>query len=334
MIFHKNAVAIFTEPQKIELVNLPITTLKEEDVCVEYLYCGICGGDYSVYAGLRNNFPISLGHEFVGRIVSVGQSVEELKIGQYVVSDFNFRCKRCEYCVSRKSHLCLHNDDKLFSNRGFANYACIHSSYLVPIDPPKYLPRACLIEPLSCVIHASKCSNIHSGMNILISGGGSIGMLFCFLLCNSYKDINIYVNEKNSEKTKKLCSYFNVLPYNKESKNKFDLIIDCSNSVSGLNFSLDTAKRGSNLCIMSHIYGLETSFIYEKICKKELLCVFPLRNGERSNLTIASQLINDLWKKEFDSLLYVYDDIIKAFNEKSKSPHCKQIVKSSSLSIS
>ena len=145
-----NIIAIFTAPQKIELISKPIPTISSEDILVEYLYCGICGGDYSVYCGNRQTYPISLGHEFVGRIITVGSKVHGFTPGQYVVSDFNYRCNECKYCSTQQSHLCINNDARLFSNRGFAKYASIHYSYLVPIDPPDYLPRACLIEPLSC----------------------------------------------------------------------------------------------------------------------------------------------------------------------------------------
>lgn len=326
-----NIIALFTEPNKVELIKNSISATQDEYVYIEYLYCGICGGDYSVYCGYRQPYPVSLGHEFVAKVISVGKSVTNIHPGQYVISDFNYRCNECYYCKTNRSHLCAKNDIGLFSNRGFARYANVHSSYLVPISPPEYLPRACLIEPLSCVIHACNTVGIHHRMNILICGGGGIGMLFCFLLRSIYQEINITLVEKNPNKSKLLCDHFLIRSYEHDVNKKYDLIVDCSNSTKGLKFALDCAQKGNKICVMSHLYGLDTTFVYEEACKKELSCLFPLRNGNRNNLMVASEYIAQYWLSEYDDMLTIYDDIALAFREKEESPFCKQIVKSLAL---
>lgn len=328
-----NIIAILTQPYKFELIVKNTPVIEDDYVLVEYLYCGICGGDYSAYCGYRQAYPISLGHEFIAKVVSVGNSVKTIIPGQYVVSDFNFRCSNCIYCHSKQSHLCIKNNIGLFSNRGFSQYAAIHSSYLAVIEPPDYLPRACLIEPLSCVIHACQTINIKRGAHVLLCGGGSIGMLFCFLLSRVFQDIEITVAEINQQKLDFLCKHFGVKAYCPQSNNMHNIIIDCSNTVSGLKFSLDNASRGEQICIMSHLYGLETSFVYEQACKKELHCYFPLRNGEKTNLFTAAHYIKTLWTSEDDSMLYVYDNVETAFEEKATNPFCKQIIKTTSLCI-
>lgn len=330
---NENIIAMFTKPQNIELIRNSLPTTPEEYAYVEYLYCGICGGDYSVYCGYRQSYPISLGHEFVARVISVGKLVTNVHPGQYVVSDFNYRCNNCIYCTTNKSHLCLKNDIGLFSNRGFARYANIHSSYLVPIKPPEYLPRACLIEPLSCVIHACHVTGIQEGTSILVCGGGGIGMLFCFLLRRIYKKINITLAEKNPYKSGLLCNHFLAQPYTSGVHEEYDLIVDCSNSITGLKFALNCAQRGNQVCVMSHLYGLDTTFVYEQACKKELHCTFPLRNGDQKNLLLAASYIEQYWGREYDDMLTIYDDIVAAFQEKEENPFCKQIVRSSALCI-
>jgi len=326
-----NVIALFTEPYKIELRKETIPIMPPEYVCVEYLYCGICGGDYSVYCGRRDVYPVSLGHEFVAKVIAVGNLVKDIRPGQYVISDFNYRCNECTYCKKQQSHLCQNNDIGFFSNRGFAKYANIHASYIIPINPPAYLPRACLIEPLSCVIHACHLSDIRQGMRILICGGGSLGMLFCFLLSQVYGNITITLKEIISQKSSLIYNHFPIQEYASNTNDDYDLIIDCSNTIDGLGFSLSKAKHGSKICIMSHLYGLDTSFVYEQVCRKELKCTFPLRNGEQDNLRLAAKYIERFWMKEYDDMLTVYDDISLAFTEKASSTFCKQIVHSSAL---
>ena len=77
---------------------------------------------------------------------------------------------------------------------------------------------------------------------------------------------------------------------------------------------------------MSHLYGTDTSFVYETLCKKELHAVFPLRNGNVSNVTTAIDLISRNWQPTFNSLIRVYSDINQAFSEKDKTPYNKQVV--------
>ena len=72
---------ILTKPYIFEYVNSNIEPPQDKYIQVKYLYCSICGGDYSQFIGRRANYPISLGHEFIGKIVAVGNKVNGFKVG-------------------------------------------------------------------------------------------------------------------------------------------------------------------------------------------------------------------------------------------------------------
>ena len=65
-----NNVAVFTAPQTINIESKPLPDIPPDYVRIKYLYCGICGGDYSTFLGRRTRYPITLGHEFVGEIIT------------------------------------------------------------------------------------------------------------------------------------------------------------------------------------------------------------------------------------------------------------------------
>ena len=326
-----NCVAIFTKPQTIEFINQKLPYPQDKFICVKFEYCAICGGDYSTFLGRRTDYPYSLGHEFVGKVLSIGQDVTDFNVGDYVVSDLNYRCGKCLYCKNSQSHLCEKNSIANFSNRAFAMYGNIHAKYLYKIPKLSWLPRACLIEPLSCVIHACNSIKCKSGMSILICGGGGIGSLFCFYLSRVIRNVNIIVCEQNKNKLNLLKQSFDILEYDENSSVKFDWIIDCSNSISGLDFCLSVCSKGGNLCIMSHLYGLNTSFVYNTICEKEINPKFPLRNGNMENMRQAITYINNYWSDKDDDLIGIYRDMTEAFTNKNNSPFCKQVIDISHL---
>lgn len=93
------------QPHKFVNINTYLPDdIPVDYVRVKYLYCGICGGDYSRYLGYRTEYPLSLGHEFVAQILDYNcvHSVN-FNIGDFVVSDFNYRCQKCHYCLSKKA---------------------------------------------------------------------------------------------------------------------------------------------------------------------------------------------------------------------------------------
>ena len=74
---------------KLEQVALPTIT-KSDHVLVEIKACGICGTDLKILEGGHPaNDNTILGHEFTGIVRDIGESVQDLKIGDKVVADPN-----------------------------------------------------------------------------------------------------------------------------------------------------------------------------------------------------------------------------------------------------
>lgn len=323
-----NTVFLLTGPRAFErrIIQLDDEVPKGH-VLVEFEHCGICGGDYSCYIGRREGYPKTLGHEFIARVLETGPGVSTVKDGDLVVSDLNYRCGECPKCRAGESHLCKSNDAGLFSNRGFADKAIIHQSYLCKVDQGALpsLPDFCLIEPLSCVIHACDIALRSSDKEILVIGGGSIGMLFCLALRAFAPLAEVTVAEVNEARRHNLMSVFDVREF-APGCGDHDLVIDASNSLSGISLALSQTVPGGRLCVMSHLYGEETSFVYEQICQKELRASFPLRNGERSTMDRAYSLLKGQWRERHECLIETFPNVVDAMEAKALAPSCKQVV--------
>lgn len=320
----KNLQYICSAPQTMQLKEDDLPEPAGDYVEVKYLYCGICGGDYSTYVGRRNQYPYSLGHEFVAEITKTGRNITDLSVGQKVISDFNYRCGKCQYCRTGRSHLCVENNIQLFSSRAFSQYGLIHKKYLTSISDMDNWALACFIEPLSCVLHAMKSFKHNSISHIFINGTGSIGSMAVFYLCRVLHYKNIYVHDINEARLNNILQCFDAKNFMSSNMTP-DIIIECTNQLDGVVNAIRLAAPGTTLCVMSHLYGTNTSFIYEEICKKELHAYFPLRNGEKTNLYQAMDLIIKYWEAKFNILYGVYDNLSYIFRHKSSIPQNKQI---------
>lgn len=74
--------------------------LNPRDAIVKVTSTAICGSDLHLYGGrvpslLKGDI---LGHEFMGEVVEVGPSVNNLKVGDRVVVPFNIACGNCAFC--------------------------------------------------------------------------------------------------------------------------------------------------------------------------------------------------------------------------------------------
>lgn len=325
----ENNVYYLIKKKKFHLLRNDLDILNPSYVRVQFLYCGICGGDYSCFLGRRTLYPYSLGHEFVATVIDTGKNVTEFSKGDHVISDFNYRCQKCPYCLAGKEHLCIHNDAGYFTNRAFAQYADIHKNYLYNVNIIKNVVSSTLIEPLSCVIHAyNEILQVFHPNYILIVGLGNIGMLFAFYLKSVLKLKNVFVHDVIPEKERRIVEIFNCTAMNLNNSQKYDLIIDATNSITGAQFCLNISSYAQRYCMMSHLYGLDTSFIYEMICQKEIHPLFPLRNGNRKNILLAIQIIYNHWKPSYDKTIEVFpiSKIQQIFNEKRNLVSNKQVL--------
>ncbi len=91
----------------------------EVDISVEH--CGICHSDLSM---LKNewgltSFPFVPGHEVIGTISSVGDSVQHLRIGQKVGLGWHAGyCQTCDECLDGHQNLCASSEPTIIGRHG------------------------------------------------------------------------------------------------------------------------------------------------------------------------------------------------------------------------
>lgn len=58
-------------------------------------------------AGPEGIFPAILGRQGAGTVVEAGAGVTSLKKGDHVIPLYTPECRQCEYCLTRKTNLCV-----------------------------------------------------------------------------------------------------------------------------------------------------------------------------------------------------------------------------------
>lgn len=151
------------------------------EVQIDVVYCGICGTDLHIYLGhmdQRVGFERTIGHEMSGIISAVGEGVDGLSVGQHIVVRPLDHCGDCPACKVGHEHIC-HNLKFI----GIDTEGAFQEKWNVPAHTVHVLPddldllHAALIEPLAVAYHDVKRGNVQRGEDVLVIGGGPIGML-------------------------------------------------------------------------------------------------------------------------------------------------------------
>ncbi len=142
----------------------------------------ICGTDLHIYnwdewAAKTVPVPLTIGHEFVGRVDALGEGVSGLESGQRVSGEGHIVCGQCRNCRAGREHLCRDTKGIGVNRTGaFADYLVIpqHNVYPIPDAIPDTF--ACVLDPLGNAVHTALSFDL-VGEDILITGAGPIGLM-------------------------------------------------------------------------------------------------------------------------------------------------------------
>lgn len=176
---------------RIEQVEVPDPVPGPGDVLVRIQAAGICGTDRHLFKGeFPCAPPVTLGHEFAGEVVAVGEGVS-LPIGTRIACDPNIACGACDQCLRGRVNLCAGNVAiGIHRDGGFADFAVIpaHRALSVPTLDPR---QAAFAEPLACTLHGVDLGAPVPGERIIVLGGGVIGLLAVQLARNAGADVTL-----------------------------------------------------------------------------------------------------------------------------------------------
>ena len=151
------------------------------EIVIRVEICGLCGSDALAWYVARKA-PCVLGHEPAGVIVSVGDGVRNVRVGDRVFVHHHAPCMECENCKRRLWSNCELWRKNALRPGGFAQYALVAEQSVA--RDTLVLPRemsfdvASFIEPLACCIRAVKRHGaVGPDDTVFIVGLGAMGLL-------------------------------------------------------------------------------------------------------------------------------------------------------------
>jgi len=98
----------FQAPGEVRVEEKPEPELlAPDDALVAVEATGICGSDLHIYHGRVQIEPgFTIGHEYVGRVLAVGDQVTRVKEGDRVLGCFLTACGTCFFCLRGEYHKC------------------------------------------------------------------------------------------------------------------------------------------------------------------------------------------------------------------------------------
>ncbi|MGC4004997.1 MAG: L-threonine 3-dehydrogenase [Pirellulales bacterium] len=164
------------------LDDIPEPEIGINDCKIQILQTGICGTDVHIYkwdASAQKTIPVpmAVGHEFVGRIVEVGDNVHDFHVGEIVSGEGHVVCGRCRNCLAGRRHLCKDTKGVGVNRPGaFAEYISLPMTNIWVQDPA--IPRdvASIFDPFGNAVHTALSFDL-LGEDVLITGAGPIGIM-------------------------------------------------------------------------------------------------------------------------------------------------------------
>lgn len=174
--------AVFYGKHDLRVEDHAMPVFGPKDVLIQVKACGVCGTDVHIYEGdpgaAEVTPPTILGHEFAGVVTEVGSAVTNCRPGDRVCVDPNCYCGTCEACRNGIAHYCSSMIGYGTTvNGAFAEYCAVDERQIYKLGDNTTFEQGAMTEPVACCLHGIDMCNIQPGHQVVVIGGGMIGLL-------------------------------------------------------------------------------------------------------------------------------------------------------------
>ena len=270
------------EPNKpLEINETELPKPNGNQVIVKVKSTGVCHSDLHLWEGGYDTgdgfmkvtdrgvkFPVTPGHEVVGSVEEIGDSVQGVNIGDLVLVYPWIGCGECATCEKGDTNLCESPKSLgVFQDGGYAEYVLVpDAKFLAKIDNLDPDAAASLACSGLTAFTAVKKALTNSPENILIVGAGGLGLMGvqianaltkANIICADLDDEKLesakklgathIINTKESDAVKKIMSICN--------EKGVDSIIDFVNAPPTVKMDLSLIRKRGNIILVGLFGG-------------------------------------------------------------------------------
>jgi uncharacterized zinc-type alcohol dehydrogenase-like protein len=187
--------------------------LRDNDVAMEILYCGVCHSDLHQ---ARNDwgfarYPLVPGHEIIGRVTRIGPDVQHIGVGDAVaVGCMVDSCQHCDQCQLGEEQLCREGMTQTYASLdrisgevtqgGYSRHLVVREEFVLQIPEGLDLARA---APLLCAGITTwsplRTWNVSPGSRVGVIGLGGLGHMAVKLARGLGADVTVI--SRSADKT-------------------------------------------------------------------------------------------------------------------------------------
>ena len=174
--------AVFLGKRNVQVQEREMPHPGPGEVLIRVMACGVCGSDVHIYEGDQGSTatvpPQVQGHEFSGVVAETGSGVTGWQAGDRVCADPADNCNACYYCANGMMGHCEHMG-AIGTNidGGFSQYCVVPARLVHRLADDVTFIQGAMAEPLACCINGADRSDVKVSDNVVIYGGGMIGLL-------------------------------------------------------------------------------------------------------------------------------------------------------------
>jgi threonine 3-dehydrogenase len=185
-----------------ELRDVPVPTIRDDEVLIRVRRAGVCGTDVHIHewddwAQGRCKPPFTVGHEFAGEVAEVGSLVTEVKVGARVTAEGHIVCGHCHLCRTGNAHVCPNTRIIGVDRDGcFAEYIAMPATNVWHLDDAIPFEIGGIHDPMGNAFHTALHGTEMPGATVLITGCGPIG-IFAVGICKAAGASRIIASDVN-----------------------------------------------------------------------------------------------------------------------------------------
>ena len=260
-------------PGNVALAERPEPSAAPGHVVLEVAGAGICGTDLHIADDeFPSRPPVTMGHEVSGVVAELGAGVDGAWAGARVVTETYFStCADCGFCREGRPNLCAQRRSiGSYVDGGFAPFLHVPAHNLHRIPDWVDAHAAALTEPLACCCHSLlDPPRVGAGDEVLVVGPGPVGLLASQVARALGGRVHVRGTPRDEARLAVARDLGFEVSTTDDGPVEADVVVECSGSVAGISFGLESARRGGRY-VQIGLAGKPVTLPFDLVCYREL----------------------------------------------------------------